>query len=111
MSNTQAKIDEICEYRGLPSIRKGWPCSVAGRTGRVWGGNSSAKLNVKFDDDGTIRNCHPYWKMKIYDSSGVLVYEHAKTCENWQSAHGLRKQGSDTGDAARCNCAARIRAR
>lgn len=79
MPNTQSKIDEICEYRGLPQIRKGWPCTVDGRPGRVWGGNSSANLNIKFDDDGTIRNCHPFWKMKIFDNAGNKVYEYVET--------------------------------
>ena len=76
MANTQKSIDSVCDYRGLPPIKKGTACDVAGRKGRVWGGNSSANLNVKFDDDGTIRNCHPHWKMKIFDKNENIIFEH-----------------------------------
>lgn len=76
MNNTQEYINRVCEYRSIPIIKKGAPCEVAGRKGRIWGGNSSANFNVKFDDDGSIRNCHPYWKMKIFDKNGSIQYEH-----------------------------------
>jgi len=75
MSNTQEKINEVCEYRGLPKITKGDICEVNGRKGKIWGGNPSANFNVKFDDDGAIRNCHPEWKMKIFDASGAVIHE------------------------------------
>jgi hypothetical protein len=74
--NTQAYINRVCEYRGVPKIKKGTQCEVNGKTGRIWGGNSSANFNVKFDESGKIFNCHPYFKMKIFDNSGRVVYEH-----------------------------------
>jgi hypothetical protein len=76
MPNTQKYIDATCEYRVIPRIRKGTPCEVDGRTGKIVGGNSSANFNVKFDEDGRISNCHPYWKMKIFDSAGGILYQH-----------------------------------
>ena len=76
MSNTQKKIDEVCECRGLPKIKKGAHCIVIGECGRVWGGNSFANLNIKFNSDGRIRNCHPYWKMKIFNKDDTILYEH-----------------------------------
>ncbi len=75
MSNTQSAINRVCEYRGLPPIKKGFPCIVDGRAGRVWGGNSAANLNVKFDGQRGVSNCHPYWRMTIYDKAGNLVYK------------------------------------
>lgn len=76
MGNTQQAIDDVCEYRFIPRVRKGAFCEVDGRAGRIWGGNSSANFNVKFHDDGSIGNCHPYWKMKIFGKDGELYYEH-----------------------------------
>lgn len=74
MSNTQKRIDEVCEYRGLSKIKKGASCIVDTHCGKIWGGNSSANFNVKFNSDGRIRNCHPYWKMKIFNDSGEVIY-------------------------------------
>ena len=65
MPNTQKYIDRVCEYRRLPRVKKGTPCIVDGREGVIVGGNSSANFNVKFDDTGQIRNCHPEWKFTI----------------------------------------------
>ena len=76
MPNTQEYVDRVCDYRGVPKIKKGAACSVSGEAGRIWGGNGSANFNVKFDSDGRIRNCHPYWKMKIFDKGGSVIYEY-----------------------------------
>lgn len=74
--NSQEAINRVCDYRGLPKIKRGTPCEVDGKKGRVWGGNSSANLNIKFDESGNIFNCHPYWKMKILNRDGSILYEH-----------------------------------
>ena len=76
MPNTQTYINHVCEYRGVPKVKKGTKCLVNEEPGVIWGGNSSANFNVKFDSDGRIRNCHPYWKMKIYDQDGQIIYEY-----------------------------------
>ena len=76
MANTQKAIYATCEYRGVPRITKGTPCIIDGEEGVIWGGNSAANFNVKYDDDGRIRNCHPYWKMKILNNDGSVLYEH-----------------------------------
>lgn len=75
MENNQKSIDRVCEYRGLPPIKKGYPCAVDGKPGRVWGGNHAANLNVKFDGQKGVSNCHPYWRMTIYDKDGNLIYK------------------------------------
>lgn len=76
MSNTQKSITRVCEYRQVPLVKKGMICEVDGELGKIIGGNSSANFNVQFDDDKRIRNCHPYWKMKIFDDVGNLYYQH-----------------------------------
>ena len=75
MPNTQKSIDSVCEYRAIPHVKKGMKCSVEGRLGQIVGGNTSANFNVKFDDNGDIRNCHPYWKFQIYTETGLIYYD------------------------------------
>lgn len=76
MPNTQKAINSTCEYRRVPLVRKGIKCEVDGKSGVIWGGNSGANFNVKFDEDNRISNCHPYWRMKIFNSDGSVLYEH-----------------------------------
>ncbi len=64
MPNTQGFIDRVCEYRGIPPVKKGQPCHVNGKKGLIVGGNNSANFQVRFSSGETF-NCHPYWKMKI----------------------------------------------
>lgn len=79
VANTQTAINDVCEYRGLPKIKKGTRCTVDEEEGVVFGGNGSANLNVKFNSDGRVRNCHPYWKMKIFNVDGSVLYQHKDT--------------------------------
>lgn len=74
MSNTQTAINHVCLYRGIPRLPKGIACEVDGEQGVIWGGNHSANFNVKFPD-GRIRNCHPGWRMKVFDGDGGVLYE------------------------------------
>lgn len=76
MNNTQKQIDRVCEYRGIPPVKKGMKCIVNNRAGKIVGGNSSANFNVKFDDDGKCYNCHPYWNFQIFTEAGLLYYDH-----------------------------------
>jgi len=76
MPNTQRHIDSVCTQRNMPRVIKGAACNVDGRQGKIVGGNSSANFNVQFDDNGDIRNCHPYWKMQIYTPNGGLYYDY-----------------------------------
>lgn len=73
--NTQKRINDVIEYRGLPPIKKGMRCEVDGKQGIVVGGNSSANLNVIFDGQKSAMNCHPYWRMKIFNDDGSVVYD------------------------------------
>jgi len=76
MPNTQRHIDAVCEYMDIPRVRKGMECSVQGRFGKIVGGNSSSNFNVKFDDNGDIRSCHPYFDFQIYTEIGLLYYDY-----------------------------------
>lgn len=72
--NTQKMIDRVVECRGLPHLKKGQRCEVDGEQGKVWGGNSAANLNVLFDGEKRPANCHPNFRMKIFNDSGEVIY-------------------------------------
>ena len=75
MSSRQKTLDSVCEYRQLPPLKVGAECEVNGRRGIIVGGNSSANLNVLFDGDNRYLNCHPYYKMRIFNGMGGVAYE------------------------------------
>ena len=74
MSNTQKHIARVCKYRDIPYVTKGMRCNVNGRDGVIVGGNASANFNVKFEN-GSIHNCHPYWRFQIFTPSGEIYYD------------------------------------
>ena len=74
IGNTQQAINAVTNYRRLPNIKKGQACCVDGRSGKVWGGNASANLNVLFDGASRASNCHPNYKMKIFNDVGEVVH-------------------------------------
>ncbi len=73
--NTQKKIDSVVEYRKLPKIKKGMRCEVNGQKGKVVGGNGSANFNVLFDGDKRSMNCHPEYKMTIFNDDGSIIHQ------------------------------------
>lgn len=75
MANTQKTINDTCNYRGLPPIKKGMKCTVDGETGVIWGGNHAANFNVKFDKTNKVGNCHPSYKMKIFSLDGEVLHQ------------------------------------
>ena len=60
-------------YRGIPFAYVGMRVKVGEDSGRIVGHNSSANLNVLFDDGrhkGLVLNCHPNWMMTYFDADG-----------------------------------------
>lgn len=79
-------------------------CEVDGENGVIFGGNHAANLNVKFND-GRIRNCHPGWRMKVFDRNGDIFYksyrdETAIWAAAWKAAkaHNAKLTGRDNDD-------------
>lgn len=72
--NTQKKIDQVAEYRRLPSIKKGMRCEVSVKQGEVIGGTSSGNLNILFDGDKEPTSCHPHWQMKVFGYDGKVIH-------------------------------------
>lgn len=73
--NSQKWIDIVCKHRGLPEVKMGATCEVDGRKGIIVGGNEAGNFNVLFDDMDHVRNCHPHYRMKIFNKHGGVAYE------------------------------------
>lgn len=68
--NRQDELTAVCKARGLPKIAVGTLCEVDGRSGCIVGANCSQNLNVVFDGDDHVSNCHPHFKMRIFNGLG-----------------------------------------
>lgn len=75
MGTRQESLDRVCKHRNLPSLEIGAECEADGRKGVIVGGNFSSNLSVLFDGDNHIRNCHPDYRMRIFNKNGGLVRE------------------------------------
>jgi hypothetical protein len=75
MANTQKHINEICKARCIPAIKKNMRCVVDGKAGKVIGGNSSLNLQVLFDGWKSSSNCHPYWRITVFNDDGSVFYK------------------------------------
>lgn len=61
-------------YRGIEFARLGMKVEVGGKPGVIVGHNSSANLDILFEN-GHVLNCHPHWKIKYFDKDGKLIRE------------------------------------
>ncbi len=65
------------KYRGIDFAKVGMRVKVGDDMGTITGHNSSANLNVLFDDDsrypGEEHNCHPHWDIIYFDVSGTEI--------------------------------------
>ncbi len=77
---TSERFMENARYRNIPFAYVGMRVEVDGKPGVITGHNSSANLNVLFDN-GQVMNCHPNWMMKYFDKRGHLIkeFKEAKT--------------------------------
>ena len=69
------KFKRICEHRNLPFAFQGMKIDVSGKKGWIVGGNSSMNLDVLFEGETFVSNCHPTWETTYYDSKMNVVAE------------------------------------
>lgn len=72
---TEAERDNFARFaarRGIPFAEIGMDVKVAGEHGVIMGSNSSANLDVLFDD-GQVKNCHPMWNITYCEKNGAVV--------------------------------------
>lgn len=78
-SKTKAEqfITDMIRCRGIEFAQLGMMVEVDGNMGTIQGINASANLNVRFANELTFgnqsHNCHPMWRVKYFDSAGVLI--------------------------------------
>ena len=63
----------------MPFVKRGMrvKSTHSGKYGRISGVNSSENLNVIFDGETHVSNCHPTWMMQYFNSEGVVIAEYA----------------------------------
>lgn len=59
--------------RGIHFAFLGQRIDVDGKMGTIVGGNDSLNLNVVFDGQGHVENCHPTWETTYYKNDGHTV--------------------------------------
>lgn len=72
------------EYRQIPFAMIGMKVIVSGESGRIVGHNSSANLDVLFEDGkwaGQTLNCHPHSEIAYYDDRGELIVAYDIRCQ------------------------------
>ena len=73
METPQDRIDRVCNYRGVPTIKTGQPCTVNDKKGMIVDGNSSCNFDVRLACNRHVSNCHPFWKMIILSMDRKVV--------------------------------------
>lgn len=68
-------FEHMKKQRGLDFLERGMAVEVDGRKGTVTG-NCDSNLAVKFDGKKHSDNCHPHWRVKYFDSKGILIKEY-----------------------------------
>lgn len=74
---TTQRFIENAKYREIPFARVGMRVQVGNEKGAITGHNSSANLDVLFDEDSKYPdmtlNCHPNWDIKYFDDDGDII--------------------------------------
>lgn len=75
-------LDFVKKQRGLSFIEKGMRVELAygaiKKQGIIKGGNSSGNIDVLFDGEKIVSNCHPTWAMKYFDKQGNLIAQYGQ---------------------------------
>jgi len=66
------------ELRGIEFAYIGMSVEVNSRKGIIVGSNSSLNLDVCFDGESYISNCHPYYMIKYFDINSSLIKEYER---------------------------------
>lgn len=69
----KTQFQETAEQRGIPFAKKGMRVEVAGKPGLIKNFNIRANLDVLFDGEKEVSNCHPTWEIVYFDKSGKII--------------------------------------
>ncbi|RIV26407.1 hypothetical protein D2Q93_04345 [Alicyclobacillaceae bacterium I2511] len=65
----------VCQQRNISFAYQGMRIEVSGKMGTIVGANNSSNLDVVFDGEWHVENCHPGWKTRYYDANGNVVQD------------------------------------
>lgn len=71
--NLNYDFERMAEHRGIQFAYRGMRIDVEGKFGYIVGGNCSMNLDILFDGDAHMSNCHPHWKTTYYDKQGNVI--------------------------------------
>ena len=74
----QEAFRRTCENREIPFAKIGMKVRVGDRMGTIKGSNYSANLDVEFDGDDFVSNCHPHWNITYYSANGEVLAVYGK---------------------------------
>ncbi len=73
-------VRDMTRLRGMDFVRLGMTVEVDGERGKIVGMNSSANLDVVFDDTARrsehAYNCHPTWETVYFSESGEIIADY-----------------------------------
>lgn len=71
-------FERMKEQREIEFAYIGMTVEVDGRKGTIVGSNSSSNLDVCFDGESYVSNCHPYYMIKYFDNNSNLIKEYQR---------------------------------
>jgi hypothetical protein len=73
-------LDYVKEQRGLKFVKKEMKVqsTYSMKFGIIKSGNESGNLNVLFDGEKQVDNCHPTWCMRYFDADGNVLAEYGE---------------------------------
>lgn len=75
--DAKMNLDYVKINRGLGFVKIGMKVenTYLKKVGIIKGGNRSGNLDILFEGEKKVKNCHPTWAMKYYDDDGKLIKE------------------------------------
>lgn len=75
-------LNYVKESRGLSFVRRGMKVehtyNGVTRVGVIKSGNSGGNLNILFEGDKKVSNCHPTWAIKYFNDDGKVIAEYGE---------------------------------
>jgi hypothetical protein len=91
VSKAEQFIRDMTRQRGMDFVRIGMAVEVDGKRGKIKGMNSSANLDVVFDDTAArgkhAYNCHPTWETRYFDENDVCIADYRKAAKLEERGH------------------------
>ena len=75
-------LDLVKKQRGLPFLKKGMRVELTygsiKKQGIIKGGNHCGNIDVLFEGQKKVDNCHPKWAIKYFDAQNNIIAEYGE---------------------------------